>query len=304
MIKGEIMAKVGIVTDNSCGLTAEEAQNLGIYMTYIPFLIDGEEYSEDKNLTRELFYEKLNTSASVSTSQPSIQAVKDVWDEALKKYDEIVYLPLSSGLSSGYQSAEFSSLEYNGKVYVVNNKRVSVTLKLDVLEALELAKQGKSAREIKNILENNALNSSIYIMVPTLKYLKKGGRITAAAAAIGSLLSIKPVLQIQGDKLDSYAKVLTIKQAKSKMINAIKKDIETRFTDIKSNQNIVLAMAHTCTENTEINLFENEVKQELSNYPISFIDQLPLAITCHIGQGALAVACCVVDKTVAQNYKN
>lgn len=294
------MPRVGVVTDNSCGLTIEEAKKLGVHLTYIPFLINGEEYSEDKNLTRELFYEKLNSSASVSTSQPSIQAVKDAWEEALKQYDEIVYLPLSSGLSSGYQSAEFSSLEYGDKVCVVNNKRVSVTLKLDVLEALELAKQGKSAREIKSILENNSLNSSIYIMVPTLKYLKKGGRITAAAAAIGSLLSIKPVLQIQGDKLDSYAKVLTVKQAKSKMISAIKKDIETRFNKIKSNQKIVLAMAHTCTEMTDINAFKDEVIQELGQYPISFVDPLPLAIACHIGQGALAIACCVVNKNVAE----
>ena len=140
-------------------------------------------------------------------------------------------------------------------------------------------------------------------MVPTLKYLKKGGRITAAAAAIGSLLSIKPVLQIQGDKLDSYAKVLTVKQAKSKIINAIKKDIETRFNNLKSNQTILLAIAHTCTEQTEVKIFENEIRQELSEYQISFNNPLPLAIACHIGQGALAAACCVVDKAVAENFK-
>lgn len=296
------MAKVGIVTDNSSGFTVEEAKKLGIKMTYIPFLIDGEEYSEDKNLTQDMFYDKLNSSASVSTSQPSQEMVKSVWNEMLKEYDEIVYIPLSSGLSSTYQSSMFSSSDYNGKVQVVNNKRVSVTLKLDVLEALELAKQGKSALEIKNTLEQNALNSSIYIMVPTLKYLKKGGRITATAAAIGSLLNIKPVLQIQGDKLDSYAKVLTVKQAKSKIINAIKKDIETRFTNLKPNQTIILAMAHTCTEQTEIKLFENEVRQELCNYKISFINPLPLAIACHIGQNALAAACCVVDNSVVKNF--
>lgn len=295
------MAKVGIVTDNSSGFTSEEAKNLGIKMTYIPFLIDGEEYSEDKNLTRELFYEKLNSSASVSTSQPSQALVKSVWDEMLKEYDEIVYIPLSSGLSSTYQSSMFSASDYNGKVQVVNNKRVSVTLKLDILEALELAKQGKSALEIKNILEQNCLNSSIYIMVPTLKYLKKGGRITAAAAAIGSLLNIKPVLQIQGDKLDSYAKVLTVKQAKSKMINAIKKDIQTRFNNISPNKKIVLALAHTTSDDTELKMFKNEVEQELNNYPITFIDPLPLAIACHIGQGALAIACCIVDNNVTNN---
>ncbi|MFQ6724336.1 MAG: DegV family protein [Clostridia bacterium] len=292
------MAKVAVVTDNSCGLSINEAENLGVKMIFIPFLIDGEEYSEDKNLTRELFYEKLNSSAKVSTSQPSQVIVKDTWDKILQEYDELVYIPLSSGLSSSCQTAEFLSLNYNGKVQVVNNKRVSVTLKLAVLEALELSKQGKSAKEIKQYLERTSLNSSIYIMVPTLKYLKKGGRITATAAAIGSLLSIKPVLQIQGDKLDAYAKVLTIKQAKTKMINAIRKDIETRFNNIKSNQHLVLSLAHTCTEMIDIEEFEKEVKQEFSDYSIVFKDPLPLAIACHIGTGALAITVTVIDGNI------
>ena len=296
------MTKVGVVTDNSCGLTAEEVQKLGIKMTYIPFLIDGEEYSENKNLTRDLFYEKLNSSAKVNTSQPNQEIVKSVWEQALKEYDEIVYIPLSSGLSSSCQTAEFLSLEYNGKVQVVNNKRVSVTLKMAILEAIELAKSGKSSREIKQYLEDTALNSTIYIMVPTLKYLKKGGRVTAAAAAIGSLLNIKPVLQIQGDKLDAYAKVLTIKQAKSKMINAIKKDIETRFNNIKPNQKLVISLAHTSTTMDDINEFEQEVKQEFSNYTIMFKDPLPLAIACHIGTGALGLTCTVVDNHIINNY--
>ncbi|MBQ7880724.1 MAG: DegV family protein [Clostridia bacterium] len=296
------MAKVGIVTDNSCGLTAQEAQKLNIKMGYIPFLINGEEYSEDKNLTQELFYEKLNSSASVSTSQPNQEVIKSIWNEALKEYDEIVYIPLSSGLSSTYQSSEFSSLEYNGKVQVINNKRVSVTLKLAVLEALELAKQGKSAKEIKQILENNALNATIYIMVPTLKYLKKGGRVTPAAAAIGSLLNIKPVLQIQGDKLDAYAKVLTIKQAKSKMINAIKKDIETRFINKKPNQTIVISLAHSCLDLKDFNEFKQEVEYEFNGYPIMFSDPLPLSIACHTGPGAIGLTCCLVDNKVVNNY--
>ncbi len=297
------MARVGIVTDNSCGLSAEEAQKLGVKMVYIPFLINGEEYSEDKNLTPELFYEKLNSSASVSTSQPNQEGIKEIWSEALKEYDEIVYLPLSSGLSSTYQSSEFSSLEYGGKVQVVNNKRVSVTLKISILEAIELANQGKSALEIKHILENNALNASIYIMVPTLKYLKKGGRVTAAAAAIGQLLSIKPVLQIQGDKLDAYAKVLTIKQAKSKMINAIKKDIETKFNNLTSKQVLIISLAHTCLDMKEFDEFKKEVQQAFADYTITFEDALPLAIACHTGPNALAVACSVTDNIIAQKYK-
>lgn len=292
------MAKVGIVTDNSSGLTPEEANSLGVKLTYIPFLIDGEEYCENKNLTRELFYEKLNSSARVSTSQPSQELVKNAWNEMLKEYDEVVYIPLSSGLSSSCQTAEFLSSEYNGKVQVVNNKRVSVTLKMSVWEAIELAKQGKSAREIKQYLEKTSLNSSIYIMVPTLKFLKKGGRITATAAAIGSLLSIKPVLQIQGDKLDAYAKVLTVKQAKAKMINAIKKDIETRFNKLPSNQKLVISLAHTSVIGDDINEFEQEVRQEFNDYQIMFNDPLPLAIACHIGTGALAITITAVDKNI------
>ena len=172
---------------------------------------------------------------------------------------------------------------------------------MSVLEAVELAKQGKSAKEIKQYLESTSSNSSIYIMVPTLKFLKKGGRITATAAAIGSLLSIKPVLQIQGDKLDAYAKVLTIKQAKSKMINAIKKDIETRFNKIKPDQKIVLSLAHTSTTMDDIDEFEKEVKQEFNSYPIIFKDPLPLAIACHIGTGALAITATVVNGNIMAN---
>ncbi len=291
------MSKVGIVTDNSCGLTAQEVSDLGIKMVYIPFLIDGEEYSEDKNLTRELFYEKLNSSARVSTSQPNQELVKSVWNKILEQYDEVVYLPISSGLSSSYQTAEFLSSEYNGKVQVVNNKRVSVTLKSAVYEAIKLSNEGKSAVEIKQYLEQEALNASIYIMVPTIKYLKRGGRITAAAATIGQLLSIKPVLQIQGDKLDAYAKVLTIKQAKSKMINAIKKDIESRFNNLTDGQTIAISLAHTCTNLDEFNAFKQEVEQEFSGkYNIQFTDYLPLCITCHIGPESLAIACYQTQK--------
>ena len=297
------MARVGIVTDNSCGLSAEEAKNLGIKMAYIPFLIDGEEYCENKNLTSELFYEKLNSSATVSTSQPNQESIKELWNEALKEYDEIVYIPLSSGLSSTYQSSEFSSLEYSGKVQVVNNKRVSVTLKVALLEAIELANQGKSAIEIKQILESNAQNSSIYIMVPTLKYLKKGGRITPAAATIGQLLNIKPVLQIQCDKLDAYAKVLTIKQGKSKIINAIKKDIETRFTNKSPNQEIIVSLAHSCANIEDFIDFKKEIEQEFKNHNIIFSDELPLAIVCHTGPGALAAACYLADKSIVEKYK-
>lgn len=296
------MSKVGIVIDNSCGISREEAKNLGVELVYISFLIDDQEYSEDKNLTREEFFNKIETCNHISTSQPAQVLVKEAWDKMLTKYDEVVYIPLSSGLSSTYQSSVFSSLEYNGKVQVVNNKRVSVTLKASVYQALNLASQGKSAIEIKQYLESESANSSIYITVPTLKYLKKGGRITPTAAAIGSLLNIKPVLQIQGDKLDSYAKVLTIKQAKAKMINAIKRDIETRFNNIKPDQSIVISFAHSCLELDEFNSFVNEVSTQFTNCVIAIADPLPLCISCHIGLGALATACTVVDNDTINKY--
>lgn len=297
------MKKVGVIADNSCGISAEEAKKLGIKLVYIPFIIEDEEFSEDKNLTRELFFNKLDTASSLSTSQPSIEVVKSVWDEALKEYDEIVYLPLSSGLSSTCESCKNASLEYNGKVEVVNNKRVSVTLKLSVYEAVELAKRGKSAFEIRQTLESEGVNSSIYIMVPTLKYLKKGGRITATAAAIGQILSIKPILQIQGDKLDSYAKTLTIKQAKSKMIGAIKKDLDTRFCRPPKNKQVVISLAHSCNNLDELESFKKEVQAEFPNYPILFADHLPLCICCHIGQGSLAITCTLVENEVVEQLK-
>lgn len=297
------MQKVGVLADNSCGISKQEAEKLGLKLVYIPFIIEGEEYSEDKNLTRELFFEKLDSASTLSTSQPSQEVVKSVWNEALKEYDEIVYFPLSSGLSSTCESCKNSSLEYKGKVEIVNNKRVSVTLKLSIYEAIEMAKQGKSAFEIRKTLESEGVNSSIYITVPTLKYLKKGGRITATAAAIGQILSIKPILQIQGDKLDAYAKTLTIKQAKAKMIGAIKKDIETRFARPPKNKQVVISLSHSCLDTTEFEAFKKEVQQEFSSYPILFDDPLPLCICCHIGKGALAVTCSLVENEVVKNLQ-
>ena len=296
------MSKVGIVVDNSCGISPEEAKSLGVEVIYITFLIDGNEYCEDKNLTREEFFAKLDTCNSLSTSQPSQELVKECWSKLLTKYDEVVFLPISSGLSSTYQSSVFSSLEFNGKVQIVNNKRVSVTLKMAIYQALQMANEGKSALEIKNYLENESLKSSIYITVPTLKYLKKGGRITPAAAAIGSLLSIKPVLQIQGDKLDSFAKVLTIKQAKTKMISAIKKDIETRFNNLEPNKKVVISLAHSCLDLTDFEIFKREVEAEFADYKVALYDALPLCISCHIGLGAIAIACTVVDVNTINNY--
>jgi len=291
------MSKVAIITDSSSGFSKEEAEALGLKLIYIPYIIDGEEYLENKNLTREKFFDFLQTSNSISTSQPSQEVVKELWDNVLKEYDEIVYIPLSSGLSATCKMSQLSSEEYKGKVVVVDNKRVSVTLKISVLNALLMAKEGKTALEIKKLLEEDTYNSSIYITVTTLKYLKKGGRITATAAAIGSLLKIKPVLQIQGDKLDAYAKVMTMQQAKNKMITAVKKDLDTRFKKAYENNEMALAIAYSGYTNEQALSFKNEIKEAFPNLEILFTESLPLSIICHIGPDSIAMA-------VFKKYKN
>lgn len=223
------MGKVAVVTDSNSGITQAQGTELGIFVLPMPFMIDEEQFFEDVNLTQEQFYEKLEAGANVVTSQPSPEAVMNLWKEILTDYDEIVHIPMSSGLSGSCQSAMMLSEEFDGRVQVVNNQRISVTQKQSCMDALMLAGQGRNAAEIREILENDKFNSSIYIMLDTLFYLKKGGRITPAAAAIGTLLKLKPVLQIQGEKLDAFAKARTTGQGKALMVNAIRTDMENRF---------------------------------------------------------------------------
>lgn len=284
--------KVAIMTDSNSGITQNEAKEIGIFLTPMPFLINGEEYFEDINLTQEDFYAKLTDNAEVSTSQPSIYSVTEAWKEILKTYDEIVYIPMSSGLSASLETAENASKEFDGKVQVVDNQRISITQKQSVYDALELANEGKSAKEIKEWLLSTGLNASIYIMVTTLKYLKKGGRVTPAAAAIGSLLKIKPVLQIQGAKLDKFFNCMATNQGKKKMIDQICKDLRTRFADKVSEGKMKVSMAYTnCKDKClEFAKEANEALKEF-NLEIDFIDPLSLSVACHIGDGALAIAC-------------
>lgn len=290
------MNKVAIVTDSNSGMTQEEAKNLGdVYVIPMPFMINEEEYFEDINLTNEQFYEKLAQNASISTSQPAIASVVELWEELLKKYESIVHIPMSSSLSNSCETAENFAKNYDGRVQVVDNQRISVTQKQATIDAYNLAKEGKSAEEIKNYLMETKKDSSIYIMVSTLKYLKRGGRITPAAAAIGTLLRIKPVLQIQGGKLDSYAKVLNEKVGKEKMIGALKKDFETRFKDFVDNGEMRIYVAYTdCREKAEE--FAEQVKKEFPNIPFAYINPLSLSVSCHIGEGSIAVACARVYK--------
>lgn len=284
------MPKVAVITDSNSGITQSQAKELGIFVLPMPFFINEETYFEDINLTQEQFYEMLQGGADIHTSQPSPDSVMQLWDEVLKEYDEIVHIPMSSGLSSSCESAIMLAQDYDGKVQVVNNQRISVTQRQSALDAKLLAAKGMNAAEIKDFLEKDKFNSSIYIMLDTLYYLKKGGRITPAAAALGTLLKLKPVLQIQGEKLDAFAKARTVNQGKSIMINAIKKDIESRFGGMTEDKHIWLQIAHTANAEAA-ELFKEEIAAQFPGYDIH-VDPLSLSIACHIGPGSLAFACC------------
>lgn len=283
----EQMGKIAIVTDSNSGITQDRGKELGIYVLPMPFFIDGELYFEDITLSQEQFYEKLGADSDISTSQPSPGNVMELWEKVLQENDEIVCIPMSSGLSSTCATATSIAAEYKGRVQVVDNQRISVTQEQSVYDAMTLRDQGMNAKEIKEILEKEKFQSSIYITVDTLKYLKKGGRITPAAATIGTVLNLKPVLQIQGEKLDAYAKVRGWKAAKKTMLNAIEKDLNERFADVK--EQMVLGMAYTCTKE-EAQEWKQEIMDRFPGYDI-VEGSLSLSVACHIGPGAMAVTC-------------
>lgn len=279
------MAKTAIATDSNSGISQEMAKRLGISVLPMPFTIDDQLYFEDVTLTQEQFYEKLQSDCTITTSQPAPGDVMDLWDRLLTEYDEVVYIPMSSGLSNSCETALMLAEDYDGKVFVVNNQRISVTQKRSVLDAIELAKQGRSGAEIRDFLEETKLESSIYITVDTLKYLKQGGRVTPAAAAIGTILNIKPVLQIQGEKLDSFAKARGFRQAKKIMLDAVEKDMRERF----AGQKVHLQAAYTCSEADALE-WKQEIEERFPGYQVD-PDKLTLSIACHIGPGAIAIAC-------------
>ena len=281
------MAKIAIVTDSNSGITQAEGKKIGIYVLPMPFMIDEVTYYEDIDLTQEQFYEKLKSGANIATSQPSPDSVTSLWDKLLQEYDEIVHIPMSSGLSGSCQSAMAFAADYDGRVQVVNNQRISVTQRQSALDALQLAAADKDAAQIKEFLENDKFNSSIYIMLDTLYYLKKGGRITPAAAAIGTMLRLKPVLTIQGEKLDAFAKARTVKQAKSIMIKAVKDDYASRFKECQDEMQLCIAYTGDISAAME---FHKEVEAEFGITDI-MMDPLSLNVSCHIGPGALALAC-------------
>ena len=283
------MSRIAVITDSNSGINFEDAKELGIKVLPMPFLIDGKTYFEEISLSQEEFFEKLENDVDISTSQPSPESVMKIWDEALEEADEVVYIPMSSGLSSSCHTALMLADDYDGKVQVVDNQRISVTQRQSVLDAMELAKRGLTAVQIKEKLEKVKFESSIYIMLDTLKYLKKGGRITPAAAAFGSALRLKPVLTIQGEKLDAYAIAKTKKQGVKKMLAAIEDDINKRFGGTDHMENIHMEIAHTknpeAAEDLKQQIIEKFGVTEVDLYPLS------LSIACHIGPGSIAVAC-------------
>ena len=283
--------KIAITTDSNSGIYPNDVENTNIFVLPMPFLIDGVEYFEGVNLSQEDFFERQVGGADIFTSQPSIYSLTSFWDEILKEYDYIIHIPMSRALSSGMETASNMSKEkeYENKVFVVDNRRISVSQKQSVYDAKKLADDGKTPQEIVDYLKKTESENSIYIMVPELKYLKKGGRITKAAAMIGTILKIKPVLQIQGGKLDSYAKVLNVKKAKETMISAIKKDIETRFAEQFAKGNLNISVAYTYDKALAME-FKEEIENAIPNAKITWIDPLSLSVSCHIGPNALAVA--------------
>jgi len=279
------MEKIAIVTDSNSGISQKEARELGIWVLPMPFSINGTVYFEDITLSQKEFYEHLSADSDISTSQPAVGDILALWEELLKSFDSIIHIPMSSGLSSSCQTAMMLTKDFKGQVYIVDNQRISVTQKQSVYDAVGMIDQGMSGADIKKALEESKLDASIYIMVDTLKYLQRGGRITPAAAAIGTVLKIKPVLQIQGEKLDAYAKARGYKNGKRIMLEAMKRDLETRFKD----QEINLAIAHTCDE-IAAQEWKEEVEGAFPDHPL-ISDKLSLSVSCHIGPGALAIAC-------------
>lgn len=283
------MAKrIAVVTDSNSGITQSQAKDYGIYVLPMPFMINDETFFEDITLTQEQFYKRLSENADVVTSQPSPEAVMQLWDEVLESYDEIVYIPMSSGLSGSCQSARMLAENYEGRVQVVNNQRISVTQRQSAIDALKLIDRGMDAAAVRDFLEKDKFNASIYIMLDTLYYLKKGGRITPAAAALGTILRLKPVLQIQGEKLDAFAKARTATQGKSMMINAIRSDVEKRFGGV-SPDNVWLQIAYTY-DREAAEQFKEQVLEAFPGFDVH-MDPLSLSIACHIGPGSLALAC-------------
>lgn len=277
--------KVGIVTDSNSGLSVAHAKHLDIGLVPMPFTIDDKEFFENITITREEFFAKMAVGADIKTSQPSPDSLISIWDEMLTRYDELIYIPMSSGLSGSIMSAKMVAEDYSGKVFVADNQRISCTQKQSALDAYAMAQIGMDGASILQVLEKTKLDASIYIAVDTLEYLKKGGRVTAAGAALASIMNIKPVLQIQGDKLDAFAKVRGPKAAREKMLQAVENDIANRF----AGRDVIIKAAYTCSQE-DMKSWCKQIEERFPGHVIS-ADPLSLSVSCHIGPGALAIVC-------------
>lgn len=286
------MTKVKIVTDSNSGILQSQAEELGIFVIPMPFTVNGEEYLEEITMSQSKFYDLLEQNADVKTSQPSQYYLEELWQDLLKTNDEILYIPMTSGLSGTCANAKNYAKNFDGKVFVVDNLRISVTQKESVFEAIALAKQGKSAQEIKSYLEDTKSKSSIYIAMGVLKYLKKGGRISPTAAALGSMLNVKPILCSRGQNFEKFGIALSLAQAKKKIIQKLRSELETEFLEDYNKGNMTISVAHTRNEK-EAQKFKKELQKEFPKLNFHFVDPLSLSVSCHIGPGALAVAICV-----------
>lgn len=282
MVK-KYMRRVAIISDTNSGISAEYAKELGVFLVPMPFIVDGTENFENVSCTYEQFFDMLAEGKDVKTSQPAPHSLISIWDEVLKEYDEIVYIPMSSALSGSCSTAKSLALDYNGKVHVADNKRISITQMSSVIDALNLASQGLSAQEICDLLEKNAYDCSIYLAVNTLELLKKSGRVTSAGAAIATVLGIKPVLQIQGEKLDAYAKVRGMANAEKTMLEAAKKDLDTRF----ARRNVRICTAYSGDIEPALE-WQKTCQQYFGDDTIEMY-KLPISICCHVGAGVKAV---------------
>lgn len=280
--------RTAIMTDSNSGITCEEGNALGIFVLPMPVVIDDKIYFENKDITLEEFYKAMEEGKQITSSQPSPGDVEDMWESIFNDgYDEVVYMPMSSGLSSSCHVATQLAKEYDGRVQVADNHRISVTLRQSVLDAKKMADEGMNALDIKNKLEELGGYSSIYIAVDTLEYLKKGGRVTAAGAALGAVFNIKPILTIQGEKLDAYAKVRGIKKCEKKILEAVQDDLEKRFSAIPEGK-LVIGAAGTFLNKDDALNWENEVRQMFPQAKV-YYNQLSLSIGCHVGPNAIGI---------------
>ena len=288
------MEKIAIVTDSNSGITQEEGKELGVYVIPMPFTVDGVEYLEDISITQDKFFELLENGADVTTSQPSQTCLEELWNELLKSFGQVIYIPMSSGLSATCENAKKFAKNFNGRVHVVDNLRISVPQKISVYEAARMAKDGKSVNEILEHLEKTIGKYSIYITLSVLKYLKKGGRITPAAAALGDMFKLKPILSSRGQSFDKFAVAISMGQAKKKMIERIKGELESEFKSEYEQGKMALLVAYSRFKDEGLK-FAKEIEREFPTMKVLYVDPLSLSVACHTGAGALGIGICVCD---------